>query len=415
MKRNIFAAVAAVFLLLAPAAHAAAEIGGFHPAESQPGSKSAVVYFNQACQDCAELVNAKYPRLFAEYGYALENRDYINERANRKLLTRANEAWGVPFGLQSHIETFVGGRLLLAGHIPEPVMRYALENPSAYDKLLIYQDEMHGEVMDYKVWDFQGDIKTYPAETPLTAYLGEAKDAGRNPNPAGQAPQRGFWKMFSLVTASAFFDGLNPCAFAVLLFFVAFLFALKKTKGAVWKMGAAYVFAVFLAYLLIGVGLAKALIISGSPHLMAYVGAYLIIALGLIQLAGVVWPSFPIKLHIPGATKAALEKWLYKATIPAALVGGFLVGLCTFPCSGGIYVAIIGLLASTQTYLRGLAWMIWYNLVFVAPLVILLLLSTNRRTTEKLLAWEQTSARKMRIISGIVMLLLGAVLLAFFV
>ncbi|MFH1534190.1 MAG: DUF1573 domain-containing protein [Nitrospirota bacterium] len=375
------------------------------------GADQAIVFFNEACSDCGHLVNDFYPGFFEEYGYEIDRRDYINERENRQILNEYNGEWGIPFELQSHIEAFVGENLLIGGHVPESIMRHLIENPDGYDRLLIYQDKMHGEGTDYKVWDFNGEIKTYPLDEPITTYLEWHKTQDGD---AYLSSTRSFWALFAVITSSSFLDGINPCAIAVLLFFIAFLFSIKKTKRSIWKIGLVYILAIYLAYFLIGIGLAQAIIISGYPHLMAYVGAYLVIGLGVIQLLGVAFPKFPIRLRIPLNTKAVLEKWLYKATVPAAFVGGFVVGLCTFPCSGGIYVAIIGMLASTQTYLQGFGWMVWYNLIFVSPLLILLFLAANSKTTEKLQKLERMESRNSKILIGLTMIALGVIIILFF-
>ncbi|KKW34244.1 MAG: hypothetical protein UY79_C0003G0070 [Parcubacteria group bacterium GW2011_GWA2_53_21] len=207
---------------------------------SEPAPKTATVFFNEACEDCGELVKETYPLFFEEYGYALERHDYINERSNRTLLGEYNKTWGVPFELQSHIETFIDNRLLIGGHVPEDIIRYLLEHPDAYGKLLVYQDNMHGEETDYRVWDFAGEVRTYPIGEPITTYLQEDRVPSQMP-----ARNRDFWSLWGIVTSSAFLDGLNPCAFAVLLFFIGFLFTLKKTRAKIWQMGLVYIGAIY--------------------------------------------------------------------------------------------------------------------------------------------------------------------------
>ena len=83
------------------------------------------------------------------------------------------------------MEAFVGDKLLIGGHVPEQVIRYLLENQDEYDKLLVYQDEMHGEATEYKVWDFFGEIKTYSIDEPITTYLQE------QPTPASKKSNSG--------------------------------------------------------------------------------------------------------------------------------------------------------------------------------------------------------------------------------
>lgn len=383
-----------------------------HAASSFPEKNEVIVFFNEACQDCGELVKETYPKFFDEYGYSLTQHDYINERSNRALLTEFNQEWQIPFELQSHIEAFIGPNLVFGGHIPEPTMRYVLENPDRYDRLLIYQDEMHGNATDYKVWDFNGPIETYLIDEPITTYLDTHQT--HSESSVSFPAKETFTKLFLIITGSAFLDGINPCAISVLLFFIAFLFSIKKTRQSILKMGLVYIAAIYLAYFLIGIGLAQAFIITGSPHLMAKIGAWLVIALGIIQLLGMVFPKFPIRLRIPISTKAALEKWLYKGTTPTAFIGGFIVGLCTFPCSGGIYVAIIGLLSGTGTYAQGLGWIMWYNLIFVSPLLIILALAANPKTTEQLHRLERKESKHAKFLIGVTMIALGVIILYFF-
>ncbi len=382
----------------------------------KPASKEVVVFFNEACSDCGELVKETYPGLFAKYGYTLTLRDYINEKENRKTLNEYNQKLNVPFELQSHIEAFVGDNLLIGGHVPLPIISYLLEHPEQYKKLLVYQDLMHGDATEYKVWNFQDEVLTYTIDEPITTYLDTLKaNDGTVPTKSKFSNIRGFGPLFALITGSAFLDGLNPCAFAVLLFFIAFLFSIKRSRGSILKTGLIYILGIYIAYFLIGIGLAQAIIISGSPHLMAYIGSYLVIGLGVLQLLGVIFPRFPIKLRIPISTKAVVEKWVFKATIPAAFIAGFVVGLCTFPCSGGIYVAIIGMLSASQTYASGFLWMIWYNLIFVSPLFIMLAFAGNPRTTSYLQQLERKESMYAKIIIGVTMILVGLIILKFFI
>src|SRR3989338_3751999 len=316
----------------------------------------------------------------------------------------------IPIQPQSHIELYVGEKLVLGGHIPERHLRWALEHPDAYGRLLIRQDQMHNDARDYTLYDFEHDALTVPIDTDLEAALERVGGTGQ----ADQISKRGFFGLAGLITTSAFLDGLNPCAFAVLLFFIAFLYSIKRTRASIVKMGLTYIAAIFLAYLLIGVGLAQAIVISGAPHLMAKIGAWLVIGLGVIQLLGLVFPRFPIRLRIPVDTKSTLEHWIHKATLPAAFIGGFLVGLCTFPCSGGIYVAIIGPISSHTTYWSGFGYLLLYNLMFIVPIIIILLMSSNKYAVEKLTTWEQSESKVMKLISAFTMVALGAVILIFF-
>lgn len=386
----------------------------------------AVIYYNEACGMCGEYVNDDLPEMLAKQGINdLIKKDYVNDRSIRPEMNKHMTKASVPLPLQSHIMTFVGDKYILGGHIPKHIIKdiFNSELSKQFKSIIVYQDEMHGDVEDYKIWaipyyadNFVGEVKTYPIDTRITEYLNYLENNKEYLKLSGQTDNKfGSYKsILPVVLISGFLDGINPCAFAVLLFFIAFLFSLKKSKKSIWKMGVVYISAIFLAYLLIGFGLLKAIMFSDAPHFMAKLGAWLVIALGIINLLNHFFPKFPIKLQIPHASKATLNTWMHKSTLPAAFVLGFLVGLCTFPCSGGIYVAIIGLLAAQTTYWSGVGFLLIYNLMFVLPLIIILILASNKYTVEKLTKLEKSESSRMKILSALTMLVLGAIILIFF-
>ena len=106
---------------------------------------------------------------------------------------------------------------------------------------------------------------------------------------------------------------------------------------------------------------------------------------------------------------------MYRATLPTTAVLGGLVGLHTFPCSGGPYVAVLGLLASQASFWQGLGYLVLYNLMFVVPLIVVLVLSLDPVLGGKIQAWERSSSRTMRGVTGALMAVLGLVLLVWVV
>jgi cytochrome c biogenesis protein CcdA len=117
----------------------------------------------------------------------------------------------------------------------------------------------------------------------------------------------------------------------------------------------------------------------------------------------------------PKITIDTYKKWIHKLTLPSTFIIGFLVGLCTFPCSGGIYVAILGLLSAKTTYLSGLYYVLFYNLMFVLPLIITLFFITNRRTLGYISRWESSHKKILKLVMGVVMILIGIAILIWFV
>ena len=102
----------------------------------------------------------------------------------------------------------------------------------------------------------------------------------------------GTW-LLPLVGVAALIDSINPCAFSILVLTIAFLLSIGKLRSSVLTIGSAYIFGIFMVYLLIGLGLLQALHIFDTPHFMGKVGAILLIALGMINLINEFFPKFP--------------------------------------------------------------------------------------------------------------------------
>ena len=219
----------------------------------------------------------------------------------------------------------------------------------------------------------------------------------------------GKW-LLPLVVVAALIDSINPCAFSILILTIAFLFSIGKLRSSVLEIGSAYILGIFLVYTLIGLGILQALHIFNTPHFMANVGAVLLIALGLINITNQLVPAFPIKLRIPHAAHHRMAELMEKGSLPSAFVLGGLVGLCEFPCTGGPYLMVLGLLHDQTTHTAGLAYLMLYNVLFILPLVIILLIAGEKTLVEKLQEWKQRETATMRFGGGIAMITLGTII-----
>ena len=101
-----------------------------------------------------------------------------------------------------------------------------------------------------------------------------------------------------------------------------------------------------------------------------------------------------------------------KATIPALIVGGFLIGLCTVPCSGAVYLGVLSLLALQPTALVGYGYLVLYNLIFILPLVVILLAATARPTLNRLAHWNLHHKEWVRLVLGSGVVAMGLLILA---
>src|SRR3989338_344265 len=220
----------------------------------------------------------------------------------------------------------------------------------------------------------------------------------------------GTW-LLPLVGIAALIDSINPCAFGILLLTIAFLLSLQKSRSSILKIGGVYILGLFMVYILIGLGILQALHLFNTQHFMAKVGAVLLVALGGINLINEFFPSFPIKLRIPQAAHTKMARLMNKASFPAVLLLGALVGLCEFPCTGGPYLMVLGLLHDEGSYLSGVRYLLFYKLIFILPLVMILLIASDGALVKKVQEWKKSETKHMRLWGGIAMVALGVLIL----
>lgn len=221
--------------------------------------------------------------------------------------------------------------------------------------------------------------------------------------------------MIPLVATTGFLDGIHPCAIAILIFFIAFLLTLRKSFKRIMFLGLVYIFVIFLTYLTVGIGLFSGIVLFGQHHFFAILGSWLLIVMGIFQLKSYFFPGLPFNLEMPKMSGEKIKPKLEKATLPGIIIAAFFVGLCSIPCSGGIYATITALLASQTTYLVGFSYLLLYNFMFVLPLIILLFLSSNPLALAKLAEWRKRNERGEKLTMGILMILIGWLILTFFV
>lgn len=222
--------------------------------------------------------------------------------------------------------------------------------------------------------------------------------------------EQGAW-LLPLVLISALLDSVHPCSFSILLITIAFLFGMQLSREKILKLGGTYIAGIFSAYFLIGLGLLKVLHIFDTPHFMGKLGASLLITFGVLNILSRLFPNFPIKLKIPNIAHRAMGKLMDKASFPAVFGLGLLVGICQFPCMGGPYLMVIGLLRDQMTYMNGFNYLLLYNLILIIPLVAVLFISADKLLVDKMQIWKRDNMRGLKLWAGVIMIILGILIL----
>jgi cytochrome c biogenesis protein CcdA len=177
-------------------------------------------------------------------------------------------------------------------------------------------------------------------------------------------------------------------------------------------LGGIYIAAVFLTYLALGVGLLKTLDFFTREHLPARFGALGAILFGLWMLKDFFLPDVGWKLQAPSQVGTMARQMAKRATIPALVLGGFLIGLCTVPCSGAVYLGVLSLLALQPSAFLGYSYLVLYNFIFVLPLVIILIAASARPTLNRLAHWNLHHKEWVRLALGGGVVIMGLIILA---
>ncbi|MBI2764102.1 MAG: hypothetical protein HYX54_10245 [Chloroflexi bacterium] len=205
------------------------------------------------------------------------------------------------------------------------------------------------------------------------------------------------------VLAAGVADGFNPCAFALLVLFATYTLTLVNAVTAAGTptlearrrllgAGSLYVGAVLVTYFVIGLGLLSFLSWLGRDHLVARGASILALLMALWMLKDVFLPGVGPSMIAPVGTHARMQKAMERGGLAGMLIAGVLVGICTVPCSGAMYLQITAILHASGGGLTGLALLALYNIAFIVPLLALLLAVSNRRVLGQLGRWNRANS-----------------------
>lgn len=212
------------------------------------------------------------------------------------------------------------------------------------------------------------------------------------------------------IVIAAIIDSINPCAFAVLIFLLAYLTSLGERRR-ILMVGVTYIATVFVVYFIAGLGLLTVVQQLGFTGIVFAIAAVIAILAGLINIAEVLLKREIFTLAIPVSKKAAIDEYVKRASIPSAIILGGLVSMVELPCTGGVYLAILGLIGDRMTLIEGIPYLLLYNLIFILPLILILLVVYWGGTPERMEAYRAGSRRWVRLLIGLMMVALGAAML----
>lgn len=224
---------------------------------------------------------------------------------------------------------------------------------------------------------------------------------------------------FARITMLALADSVNPCAIAVLaMVLVAIMIQHPEKKIKILKGGLAFVAAIYIGYLIYGLIIIQ--IFKFFADFLRDNSTYIYNGLAILAM---IFGALNVKdyfnykkgnfaTEMPLFMRPKVKKIITKITSPSgAFIIGFIVTLFLLPCTIGPYVVASGLLSQLGT-LKAIPWLLYYNIIFVIPMLIIVgLIYFGISKVDEVSGWKDKHIKKLHLAAGILLFLVGLAIL----
>lgn len=369
----------------------------YSPKQTEPAKEdkktTLLFFYSPGCRQCRQIKDVLLENLARRYPIIIKKYD-ISAMKNYELLVRLEEDYGVTENAEMSL--FVDGEYLLG--------RKAIARKA--------------EGLLQRVLS-QTDIKNPAISIQPSAFSRQ--------HSISSAIVRRF-RSFSVaaVAGAGLLDGLNPCAFTTIIFFISLLAHRGKSRRQILTVGFFFTTAVFIAYLLLGLGMLKAFqtlnIYASLSTTLYYITAAAAITLGgYSAYDGLIYlktkDSKSIKLQLPAKIKRTIHAVMSKnlkthnLAITALLIG-FIVSALESICTGQIYLPTIAFMTKDPNLrLYAFSYLILYNLMFILPLALIFALAYLGVRSERLAKFSEKNLAVTKLLTAMLFLGLGISLL----
>ena len=331
-------------------------------------------FYGRGCPHCAN-VEPFIAEMKRNYTIQLRKYDIYSNRSCLPLFDEYSNMYGIPLG-ERGVPTvfvsdtyFVGGSSILNGF--EEAVKKALRESSPVEKTL---EADSSESLDMETISVAGGVSIVA------------------------------------VTVAALVDAISPCSIAILIFLIGARVLVANRRKRALNVGLAFCLSVFVAYFLFGLGLLTVVQVSGFSSIFSLLVGLVAVLAGIFYLKDVFWyGKGGFTMEVPRSLKPLLMKLLKGVSSPfGAFVMGFVVVCFELPCTGGPYLFILGQLANSATRLQTVPFLLYYNFIFVLPLIVIsLFLYSNLLSIGKVRVWNEKNKRLLRLVGGSAMMALG--------
>ncbi|MBI2543254.1 MAG: hypothetical protein HYW24_03650 [Candidatus Aenigmarchaeota archaeon] len=222
------------------------------------------------------------------------------------------------------------------------------------------------------------------------------------------------------IIVGATIDSINPCAIGVLIFLIAYMTKIFKSRKMMLVGGGLYIGTVYITYFLAGIGLLTAIQNVTIAYYFYWLAAFIAFSAGTLEIKDFLWygKGFSLQLFPGGAERITmwtkklkkLAKKSPKMALLATVPIGFGAAAFELPCTGQVYLAILALMRTVDIS-QWLPLLLLYNFIFVLPLIIITGLMFLGISSHKMENWRKKNRRYMRLIVGLFLYGLGSLIL----
>lgn len=354
------------------------------PRESRKKPVTMAFFWEPGCQHCSRVTYDL--ELLQKYHPNLRIRDYNIENKDAKLLA---EALAYRYNVPEEL------------HMATP----AIFLPDTY----FITDQISYRAIQEAVTDLE--LAEY-VDTVWNVTTEELADADRRIKSRFQGLQ------VLPVLGAGLLDGVNPCAFGAIIFFVTFLTVVNRKRREILMVGIAFTLAVFLTYFLIGTGFLKFLqalpFIKVIARWVYIATAVLAMALGVLSISDFFRSRKgdfgDMTLQLPDRLKKRIHKVIISENEPrarrniilASATTGFLVSILEMACTGQVYLpTIIYVMGAPGLKTKAVFYLLLYNLMFILPLVAVFAVVYFGTTSEQLTGFLKKNTPLIKLLTAL--------------
>ncbi|MFW6152432.1 MAG: hypothetical protein ACOC6C_05600, partial [Verrucomicrobiota bacterium] len=321
----------------------------------RPGDIKLVYFTSPGCAECERAEEVYLPQLKKVFPSMEVEKHNIRKISAMRLNEALCERFDVPAGVRLVTPAVFGGG------------GYLIKDDVRFERL--------------------AELASQSASVPLDDWyvLGEEEMAQ-----ADEAIAERFSKLgIGVVAVAGMLDGINPCAFATIIFFLSYLQVSRRRAGEIAQVGIAFIAAVFISYFFLGLGLVEMIAKSQALGGVAEAVNWIIAALALVVMALSVRDGIlclkgrlsDITLQLPSGLKERIHRVAragarHRHFVLAAFVAGVVISLLELACTGQVYApTILYMLKIGRNTGGALFYLILYNIAFVVPLGIIFVMA----------------------------------------